>query len=366
MNIPFWNALAYYGILASEKIARAGHDVTVAGEAWMPPLKKAREANLKVIDDLELNTNNPFKFLMSVFRLRRLFDSEGYDIVCSFRSEAQNAAGLARLGLAKQPKTVRVRGDFRPVKNYFLNRLAYRKLTDGHIIPAEFMRKAHLGGLGLDHGRIRTIPAGFDIQAAGAPTGEKARAEMGAANKTVIGVVGRLDPVKGHRHFIEAIPEVMKGAGGNALFLIVGHDQEYRAADLQAWATQAGVGAELRLTGYVDDIFEYISALDIGVIPSVGSEMIMRVALEMMAMGKPVVATSVGGLPETIIHGKTGIIVPPGDAGALAGAITRLVQNPDEARRMGAAGKARLGEMYGADRFASEIMKFYGGLMEEK
>jgi glycosyltransferase involved in cell wall biosynthesis len=195
--------------------------------------------------------------------------------------------------------------------------------------------------------------------------GEALRARLGLRGVPLVGVVGRLDPIKGHDLFLEAAALVARERP-DARFPVVGG--ELREADagygagLAARARELGLNGAVRFTDHQDDAIPWIDALDVIVIPS-RSEAGPLVLGEAMALGRPVVATDVAGPAEVVEHGRTGLLVPRGDAGAMAGAILDLLAAPARAVALGHAASTRAGEFCErlmAERFARLLAEVTG------
>ena len=140
----------------------------------------------------------------------------------------------------------------------------------------------------------------------------------------IVGVVARLEPEKGHPTLIDAWPAVL-AAVPNAHLLIVGEGSTREALEEQVAAL--GIGASVTFTGRRDDVPAVTAALDVAVLPSYREAQGLSI-LEAMALYRPVVASAVGGIPEMIEHGRTGLLVPPRDPAALAASIVRLLGRP--------------------------------------
>jgi glycosyltransferase involved in cell wall biosynthesis len=192
---------------------------------------------------------------------------------------------------------------------------------------------------------------GCDVHAIDPATpGEAFRREFGLAPGTpAIGMIAHMYRsrlrafrdigVKGHEVFIDAAPLIRAQAPGAALFVIgdeLAGDRGYRR-ELQARA--AAAGGLVTFTGHRPDIPAVLAGLDVLVTPSM-EESACYAAVEALLMGKPVVASNVGGLPDTIRHGHTGLLVPPGDPPALAAAVAALIADPARRTQMGQAGRA--------------------------
>lgn len=167
-----------------------------------------------------------------------------------------------------------------------------------------------------------------------------ARAEMRIENGcTVVGTVAVFDSCKGHVYLFEALERLKSEGLKNFKCLVVGDGREKE--NLVDFVEKSRLSKEVVFLGYRKDIPRLLRVLDILVIPSV-QEAFPRVALEAMAMRVPVIATNVGGLPEAILDGKTGIIIPPKDIEALCNALKYLIENPKLREEMGRNGRRRV------------------------
>jgi glycosyltransferase involved in cell wall biosynthesis len=189
------------------------------------------------------------------------------------------------------------------------------------------------------------------------------------AGAPVVGVVARLEPEKGHPTLLQAWPAVL-AAVPDAHLLIVGEGTQREALEAQAtslglqptarstsdmhrWASNsgdAGTSPSVTFTGRRDDVPAVTAALDVAVLPSYREAQGLSI-LEAMALSRPVVASAVGGIPEMIDHGRTGLLVPPHDPEALAASLIRLLTDHAYADTIGRAGHDLVHE-----RFCVELM----------
>lgn len=163
----------------------------------------------------------------------------------------------------------------------------------------------------------------------------------------IVGVIARLEPEKGHPTLLEAWPQVLR-AVPDAYLLIVGDGSRREA--LEARARELRIAHRVVFTGRRDDVPAVTAALDVAVLPSYREAQGLSI-LEAMALSRPVVASNVGGIPEMIADGVTGLLVAPHDARALADAITRLLRDHPYADTL-----ARAGHDLVHDRFCIELM----------
>lgn len=212
---------------------------------------------------------------------------------------------------------------------------------------------------GADPKQIRTIENGIDVERfnPGRSTLSRAGLAIPEAHR-VVGVIGMFDPVKGHVFLLQAIKRLKETGARNLTCLAVGEGR--LEAKLKEVVNGAGIDGQVRFLGYRRDIPNLLALMDMVVMPSL-RESFGIVALEAMAMKVPVIASRIGGLKEIVEHEKTGLLVPPGDSGALAEAIRKLADNPEMGRRMGEAGRRRVEEKFG---IATTVRKTEGVYLE--
>lgn len=173
----------------------------------------------------------------------------------------------------------------------------------------------------------------------------------------VIGVIARLAPQKGHRFLLEAMSDVVRHEPTVKL-LVVGHDTFGLRSELGSLSSALGLNQHIVFTGFRSDVDRILARLDLLVLPSLW-EGFGLVLLEAMAAGAPIVATTVGPIPEIVVHGETGLLVPPGSSNALASAIVSLARDPDLRARMGIAGRKRLETHFTADQMIRATEQLY-------
>ena len=210
--------------------------------------------------------------------------------------------------------------------------------------------------------KVVVIHNGVEIPLLPPDTREQARLELGLPQDALVcGAVSRLDPVKGIDVLILAFAQVL--ASHAAYLVIVGEGPERQ--HLESVAQESGVSDRVIWAGYRADVPQQLPAFDVFVQPSL-HEGLPNTVLEAMAAGLPVVATAVGGTPELVVNGKTGLLVPPGDPAALVGAITALLENPEARGSMGQAGRRRVKQRFTVEEMVQKIEQLYEDMLLKK
>jgi glycosyltransferase involved in cell wall biosynthesis len=249
-------------------------------------------------------------------------------------------------------------GYFNPVatKTFIgLERLAARWTHRFVTLSDEEVRDHLRHGIGRPE-QFVTIPSGVDLDSIA-----QAAPVHFAGSRPVIGTVARLVPIKGIAHLIDAAPAILAGFPA-ARFLIVG-DGESRPA-LEARAQALGIADRTVFAGFRQDAAAAMAGMDVFVLPSLNEGM-GRVLVMAMALGKPIVATRVGGIPELLGDGEAGLLVPAADPAALAEAVLALLRDPDLARRLAEAGRSRA-PRYGAQTMVDSLAALYRELVRGK
>ncbi|HWO43595.1 MAG TPA: glycosyltransferase family 4 protein, partial [Candidatus Eisenbacteria bacterium] len=331
-------------------LSKNGHANQVALDPAGRLSERCRELGIetvpiRVAHDLDLRT---------VPALRRRIERERYDIV-HFHTKRAHALSL---WLPKQPSrppryVVTRRMDY-PEPNNWYTRLLYNRRVDGVVAISRRIGEL-LAQAGVEQGRIRVIHSGIELP--------KLQVDAGRAtswNGAVVGTAGVLEERKGHRYLLEAAA-ILKEQGVPVRYRIAGSGA--MSARLREMVSRSGLQAEVELLGFVDDIWRFLESIDIFVLPSLHEGLGVAV-LEAMAAGKPVVASRVGGLVDSVVDSVSGFLVEPRDPGALAGAIRRLVCEPELARAMGRRGRERVRENFTVERMAEANEAFYYALLE--
>ncbi len=363
INVKWLNAEADYGLKLSKKLVERGHRVFISGVENSPPILKARDLGLSVFTALKLHHYNPYYLFKDLNILADFIKKEKIQIINAHRSEGHILAALYKKIFNQNLIIIRTRGDVRLPKNYFINRWLYN-YTDKIITSAHIMEKMYFKDLNIPEEKITTIINAIDINKFTPEiSGKEFRESINIKDSEIlVGIVGRLSPIKGHKYFLEAASKVLIEFP-DIKFLITGEEFEVTFTELKSYAEKLGITNSVIFLVRQKDAKSIIAGINIGVVASLGSETNCRVTQEFMSMGKPVIATSVGVIPEVILDNESGIIVPPKNSILLASAIINLIKNPSFAETLGKNARMRIIKEFNDDLFAEKTEKVYYDLL---
>jgi len=289
-------------------------------------------------------------------KLRAILKRERYDVVHFHTSRAHSMAPLAR-GFGSTLIVTR-RMDYRP--NRVFAPYLFNRAVDGVVAISGGVADS-LAAAGVDRQRVTVVHSGVDCEHFRPPTSREradARAALGISDdEIVISAVGALEQRKGHRYLIEAIGKLaatMKSA--KVRCFIAGQGSIHKV--LQGEIAVSRSLERIKLLGRIDEPRELLWASDVFAMPSL-KEGLGVAALEAMASAIPVVASDVGGLREVVEDGRSGMVVPPANAGAIASAIGRLADSAELRSRMSVAARARALGNYSMETMAARTLALY-------
>jgi glycosyltransferase involved in cell wall biosynthesis len=296
-----------------------------------------------------------------VLKLGRLLRRERIDILHLHMMQATIVGGLAAK-VASRPKVV-------VTKHYtdeLSNQSAIIKGFDNHftqtadsVVAISNYVKSDMMKLSVPGVKITVIHNGTDIKEFDRRAEGTQGPDLNAGGgPPLIGTVGSLTERKGHRYFFEAIPEIIRKKP-DVHFIVIGEGPQKQ--QLEHLRISLGLEDRLTMLGFQENVVPLLKQMDLYVHPSVHEPFGIAI-LEAMAAGRPVVASSVEGIPEIVIDGETGYLVEPGNAMQLSRAICDLLEDKDKIERMGRAGRYRVENLFPIERTVREYERLYDAI----
>ena len=325
---------------------------------------KKFEGNIFRLTRLKRNVNI-FNDVFSFFSLYRLFRRERFDIVHTHTTKA-GVLGRISAVCAGVPAVIHsphghiFYGYFGPLvsKAVVVLERFMTHFTDKIIALTELEKRDLVTFKVAGPEKIVVINSGLELNNYRKINVDTGRIRDGLGleeDMALAGFVGRLEPVKGPEYFIRAAA-LVAGELTEVKFLIVGEGSLRNK--LESECEKSGIRDKVIFTGWREDITEILSILNVLVLPSL-NEAVGRVLIEAGACGVPVVAARVGGVPEVVKDNQTGILVPPGEPEALAGAMIALLEDKEKRQRMGERAENWVGAKFGVNKMVERVSSLY-------
>lgn len=337
IDIPWNSGVTNYAMELSKGLLQNGHKIFFAGVKDGLPLQIAKENGFGTVQICA--RKNPFVF-GTVLQLVKFVQLYKIDIVNAHTGKGHLLAYLTLLFSNKKFAIIRTKSDALYPKKSFLY-----KRTAKIIAASEFIRKRYLK-IGIEPEKVVTIYQGIELLK------YEPRA---TSHEPRVGIVARLDPVKGHRYFLEAASIVLKKFPC-IKFLIAGKEENIKYSELKKLSEKLGIEKSVEFLGYVKNVYEFMSKCSIGVIASTGSEAVSRVLLEWMACGKAVVAASVGCISEIL---NSEYIVSPANSKLLAEKIMYLLENTEKILEIGKTNRQIIETKFNIQNFIDKTEQIY-------
>lgn len=359
MNIIFASSIDHWGGGENWMLSTAlglrgrGHRVSLAVRPGSELQRRGRDAGLPVAAfdwRGDFDPANTFRFWRLCRRLRA-------DVLCLNMDKVLRIAGPGAR-LAGVRAVVPRRGSQFGVGGKISHRFTYLKVASGFIANSEATRDTMLESASwLPPEKVRRIYNGIHLERYDRPESRReVRAELGAGpDDPVILMVGELTARKNHIHLLRRMPGLL-GRFPDLKVWIVGEGPQRDA--LAGAAAEMGCERALRLTGFRDDVPDLMAGCDLLVHPAL-MEGFGYVLVEAMASGRPVVAAGTSNIPEIVPDGETGYLVDPDDPEALSDRVGRILSDPDLARSLGEAGRARARELFSFERMLDEVEAYF-------
>lgn len=321
---------------------------------------KAREAGIDVVAGVRLETTfHPLSLARDVRTLRALVRETPIDVIHAHHSHdhwlARMVAGARR---DRRVPVVRTFHNRRAVKRDALSRRLYARTAACFAVSRQIEARARDAGIPGD--RLFWIPGSADLPRFTAPADPgpiREEFKLGAA--PVVVSVSRLAPNRGHELLVAGFRRLLADMP-DARLLLVGKGET--RARLEALVVELGLTDRVVFTGYRDrDLPAVLAAADCFALMAAGSDESCRAALEAMAAARAVVAGRHGALPETVVHGETGLLVDDRPE-SVAGALAEILRDRERAAQMGRAGRRRAEDVFGPEQSVMTVERVYASL----
>jgi glycosyltransferase involved in cell wall biosynthesis len=357
-SVRGWGGGQVQLLMLARGLAERGHAVTLVCQPRSALAQLGADAGLPVIPVRMRHDGDVFAVLALVRLLRRLAP----EVVHLHSGPAHTLGSLAARG-ARVPVVVASRRTAFPLGRSWVNRRRYGRWVDRIVAVSTGARDAVLEAGVAPPEQVTVIHSAVDCARFRPMDRTRARFELGLPPRAaVLGCVGRIESDKGQHVLVEAAARIA-AARSDALFVICGEGEQSEA--MRAQVGRERLAERVRFLGRRDDVRPVLAALDVFVLPSL-QEGLGVALLEAMAMARPAVASRVGGIPDAVDDGVTGLLVPPGEAQALAEAVLSLLSDDPLRARMGAAARARAAAFFSPQAMVAETEALYLRLLEAK
>jgi glycosyltransferase involved in cell wall biosynthesis len=333
-----------------------GHWVALAAHPDSAIAKKAFEAGIRFYPLRTHKALLPFE----VIRLAAWLKRNEVDVVNTHSSNDGWLAGLAAR-LAVRPILIRSRHIEVDYPNRFWSGLAFRVLPHHVITTSQRIAGRLVDELKIPPERVSCIATGVDLTRFHPGVRGTLREELGApSDVALVGMISVLRSWKGHATFLDAVALLLKAAKRPMRFVIVGdgpgRDEIAGRIAQEPWARS------VTLLGHRADVPNILASLDVLVLPSYAHEGIPQIILQAQAMSCAVVATTIGGIPEVVEDGVTGLLVPPKEPEALAKKMSLLLEDSSLSATLGQNARKHIEKSYSLDAMGARLIEMYGSL----
>ena len=346
-------------LLHAEGLLKRGHKLRLILEPHSPIARMAIDKQLPVT----LMTMRKSQYPQAIVSLRALIAAHRPAIVQVNSSRDSWIGAIAVRLVSPRPKLLRIRHISAPLNQNVMTRLLYRRLLDMVVVTGGEKTKRELverDGLAPD--RVAAFPIGLDVGYFRPATPDHdLRVEFGLPKgHLLVGLISYLRSYKGHEYFVEAA-RMLAARRGDVTFVIVGEGPEEAA--IRSRIEQLGLSGRIRMLGFREDLLNVFRSFDLFAIPSVEGDTIPQVLMQALAIGLPVVSTTVGSIPDVVIDGETGFVVPPRDAAALAERMATLLDDGALRSRLGLQGRSMVERCYSLERMLDRMEGVYDRLI---
>jgi len=355
-----WGGQSNRILIVCRELAQRGHEVAIAAPPGSELVRRAQAQGVRTFEEMRFPRGlHPLSLLCDIRAMRTLLLQEKFDIVHTHGSQDAWCAAFALLGMSPRPHLLRTKHNIFPIREHFANRWLYGRMTEKIICISRAVLEYCAAKPYLRRENLVLIHSAVNAELYARGDREKIRKELGLGGHYVAGIVGRLRPEKGHHTLLEAFAR-LKDRAPDMMLVVCGDGSIFQ--ELSDFAKANAISARMIFTGFRTDIPDILSALDVFILPSL-SEGLGTAVLEAGAAGLPIIASNVGGIPDIIEDGASGILVPPTDVSALAEAIKSVYSNPEKAKLLGMAAQRRVRQHFSEKALVDKNESLYQSLI---
>jgi glycosyltransferase involved in cell wall biosynthesis len=341
-------------------LSKRGHEVTLITRADSILEKQAQDNELSVIPIFSADS----KIINSIRKLSRLIQDNAFDAIHTHLSHdlwtivpaLRFAGSKSRLFLTKHM------GSFVRKKDLF-HRYLYNRIDHIFAISA-YVEESVIKTCPVKKEKISILSPGVSLQEF-----DKRRFNKNVIRKkinipedvVIIAIIGRISPGKGHEEILQAVKILLDRRANRFMVLVAGdaskNEKEFEQRIMKL-SDDLNISSAVRFLGFRNDVPEIMAITDILVFPS-HEESFGVTLIEALAMGLPVIASNNAGIPDIIVNGETGILIPPKDPHSLANAISGLINNTNLRSVFGTNGRKRAEKYFDEEEIISSLEKFY-------
>jgi len=344
----------------AEVMRQRGHTILLAADFRSELYHRGKEAGFALFP----LTFGGCRNLAACLSLRQVLRRQRVEILNTHSSLDSWVGHLAAMGRRDRVKLVRTRHLSTPIRSSWPTRWLYQS-PDAIITTGQAIKELIAKRVGVAEHKIYSIPTGVPLDRFYPHPSTAGRAELLPAwprDACIIGSVAVLRTWKGHNFLLEAVAKIL--AQEEKVYLVLVGDGPIRHL-VEEKVAALNLNDHVLLTGYQDDVPAWLALMDIVVLASYANEGVPQSLLQAMAMARPVIGTTCGGIPEIVTDGVNGLLTPPKDPEALTQALIQLIRNPVRRQEFGLNGLRLVQERFSLEQMAAAMEQVYEHILAE-
>ncbi len=355
--------MAWYAHSLARGLIAAGHEVLIYAQAGSPLADWAVRDGVPHNADFNFHSSNPLELSAAIRHLRKTIREFNPDVLNPHCPPGH--ALLAWVNRGNQLPLVRTVAEPRSPKRNWINRWLHERHTDAMVYSTASSLPRYSSVFSFDRQIQQVISPGLDLLRFPSVATESLRTKLEIPSHAIFAaIVARMSPEKGQELLIDALSELSREEQAQIVVLLTGDDNQQRSSeDLRQMAKSRGVLESFRFGPRLPDVRPLLAEIDLGIITSIRSEAVCRIALEYMAYSKPIISTDVNILPEVVQDGESGWCVPVGDSLAIAEALRAGIKNREELVKRGKQGRKLLQERFTLECQTAQTVDLYNKVL---